>query len=331
MSTESTQDWEHGEKSGLVSIGTHKLYLEVSGPDRKPGEPIVVLMQGLGASLKEWTVVKNQVSKFSRYLQYDRTGLGQSESPPELPRAIGAASVASDLDTLLRNAGIEPPFVIVAHSWGGLTSREFLHLRPKDIVGIVFVDANQENHFYYRLQPRSEDGVYWAPWHLAIDKDVDFLEEVGLAREQKLGDELWAGVLSDRAMPAHEAASKAEFRGWQTDDATLAAKKQFKTQPLGNHPVSVLRADSKIEHQRSYDAGVARGNGTEEERASYRDLIAHWEEQDIPVQQEMLKLSTVGRFRTVPGSGHCIQMINPEAVVEEVKWVLDQHQGNEST
>ena len=100
MSTESTQDWEHGEKSGLVSIGTHKLYLEVSGPDRKPGEPIVVLMQGLGASLKEWTVVKNQVSKFSRYLQYDRTGLGQSESPPELPRAISAASVASDLDTL---------------------------------------------------------------------------------------------------------------------------------------------------------------------------------------------------------------------------------------
>ncbi len=75
-------------------------------------------------------------------MQYDRSGLGQSESPPEAPEAITAASVASDLDAVLRNAGIDPPFVTVAHSWGGLTSREFLHLRPNDIVGIVFVGKN---------------------------------------------------------------------------------------------------------------------------------------------------------------------------------------------
>jgi pimeloyl-ACP methyl ester carboxylesterase len=130
METETIQDWEHGEKPGLVSIGSYKLHLSVSGPDRKPNEPIVILMQGLGASLYEWTIVKQLLSHFARFLQYERTGLGQSESPAELPETIGAASVALDLDTLLRNAGIEPPFVIVAHSWSGITPREFLHLRP---------------------------------------------------------------------------------------------------------------------------------------------------------------------------------------------------------
>jgi pimeloyl-ACP methyl ester carboxylesterase len=115
MATKSTQDWEHGEKSGFISIGSHNLHLSVSGPDRKPGEPAVLLIQGLGASLYEWTIVRQLVFKFSRFIQYDRTGLGQSESPLELPRAISAASVASDLDTLLRNASIAPPFVIVAH------------------------------------------------------------------------------------------------------------------------------------------------------------------------------------------------------------------------
>ena len=327
MATEASQDWEHGEKTGLVSIGTHKLYLSVSGPDRKPGEPVVVLMQGLGASLHEWVMVKDRVSKFARFVQYDRTGLGQSESPPVLPEAISAADVASDLDTLLRNAGIEPPFVIVAHSWGGLTSREFLHRRPNDIVGMIFVDANQENHFYWRKQPRADSGVYQAPWHLAMEKDVDSLDAIGLSREQKLGDEGWAAVLKDRSLPSHEAASKAEFRGWQTDDVVLAAKKQFETRPLGNHPVSVLRADSKMEWEREYAAGVTQGNGTEEERASYRNCIAHWEEQDIPTQKEMLKLSTFGRFKTVEKSGHCIQMLNPEAVVEEIKWVLEHVSG----
>jgi pimeloyl-ACP methyl ester carboxylesterase len=323
MATEFIQDWEHGEKSGLVSIGSHKLHLSVSGPDRKPGEPIVILMQGLGASLYEWTIVKRLVSGFARFLQYDRTGLGQSESPPELPEAISAASVASDLDTLLRNASIEPPFVIVAHSWGGLTSREFLHLRPDDIAGIVFVDANQENHFYYRQEPMPELGVFRAPWQKAIDKDVNFLEASGLQRDQKLSAEDWAGHARERDLPAHEAASGAEFRGWQKDAAVLAAKKQFELQPLKDSPVSVLRADSKMEWQRMYDAGVAKGNGSDEERASYRDMIAQWDKKDIPVHQEILKLSSFGRFKTVEKSGHCIHMVNPDAIAEEVKWVLD--------
>jgi hypothetical protein len=101
MEAEPIHDWEHGEKSGMVSIGTHKLYLSVSDQDRKPGEPIVVLMQGLGASLAEWSIVKRLVGSFTRYLQYDRTGLGKSESPPEVPDAISAVSVAADLDLLL--------------------------------------------------------------------------------------------------------------------------------------------------------------------------------------------------------------------------------------
>lgn len=325
--TESTQNWEHGEKSAFVSIGTHKLHLSVSGPDRKPGEPIVILMQGLGASLHEWAIVKRLVSSFTRFLQYDRTGLGQSESPPELPESITAAYVASDLDTLLRNAGIEPPFVILAHSWGGITSREFLHLRPNDIVGMVFVDANQENHFYYRQEPMPELGVYQAPWQKAINKDLNFLEAAGLAKDQKLCAADWAAQGRERDLPSHEAASKAEYRGWQKDAAVLAAKKQFEKRPLGDHPVSVLRADSTMEWQRMYDAGVAKGNGTEEERACYRDLISDWDEQDIPVHEDMLKLSSFGRFKTVEKSGHCIHMVNPEAVAAEVKWVLDHLSG----
>jgi len=80
-----------------------------------------------------------------------------------------------------------------------------------------------------------------------------------------------------------------------------------------------------MELQRMYDAGVAKGNGTEEERAAYRQLIAGWDEQDIPMHKEILKLSSNGRFSTVEGSLHCIHMVNPEAVADEIRVIFDQN------
>ena len=274
-------------------------------------------------SRQEWGAVRRLVASHSRWLEYDRSGLGRSEGRPGAPDRVSAADAAAELDLLLKTAEIKPPYVIVAHSWGGLTSREFLHLRPNDVAGIIFVDANQEKHFYYRQEPLPEIGVYFAPFQLAIHEGTDYVKDI-LGRDQKLPAAEWERVNSDRAIPLHEATSAAEFRAWKDDGPILAAKKQFETQPLGNCPVCVLRADSAVEHQREYDAGVAIGNGTEEERAACRDLIAHWDDQDIPTQQEMLKLSSVGRFSTVPNSLHCIHMSHPEAVAEGIQWVLDR-------
>jgi hypothetical protein len=65
MPAEFSQDWEHGEKSSLVSIRTHKLHLSVSGQDCKPSEPIVILMHGLGASLFEWNILQWLINPFA--------------------------------------------------------------------------------------------------------------------------------------------------------------------------------------------------------------------------------------------------------------------------
>jgi hypothetical protein len=146
-----------------------------------------------------------------------------------------------------------------------------------------------------------------------------FLKLWAWRRDQKLSDEEWAAQGADRLLPRHEATSMAELRVWKNDGVVLAAKKQFEKKPLGNRPVSVLRADSKMEWQRMYDAGVKKGNGNEEERERYRKLIASLDERDIPVHKEILKLSSVGKFRTVDRSGQCIHMVDPEAVAGEVK------------
>ena len=101
------------------------------------------------------------------------------------------------------------------------------------------------------------------------------------------------------------------------------AKKQGENQVLGNRPVSVLAANNAMDLQIRYDAGVAVGNGTEEERAQYRVLIDRMSKEDIDHQKEQLKLSSVGRYTFTETNGHNVQMTDPQLIVDEIRWVLD--------
>lgn len=315
MSLPKVENWDTGEVSAMVSIGTHSLYLSAAGPDRLPGQPVVLLMQGMGSTIDEWVAVRRLVLQFARWVQYDRSGMGRSESPPEIPKAISALSVAKELDLLLKNAGLEPPFIIVCHSWGGLTSREFLHLRPDEIAGVIFVDANTENTFDGGWMPR--------PYITAVNGKVDYLEATGLAAEHVLSDAEWEAILKEQNDPRHQATEAAECEGYQGDPPVLAAKNHFETQPLGNRPVSVIQANTLRDSQRMYDAGVAVGNGTEEERSLYRQYLAEWEQKDIVWQKEKLKFSSKGRYFYTRKSGHNIQLTEPELVVKEIQWVIE--------
>lgn len=91
---------------------------------------------------QEWGAVRRLVAPHCRWLEYDRFGLGRREGRPGAPQRISAADAAAELDLLLKTLELKPPYVIVAHSWGGLTSREFLRLRPLDVAGMILVDAN---------------------------------------------------------------------------------------------------------------------------------------------------------------------------------------------
>src|SRR4051812_8390113 len=115
MATNHKINWNTGSPSSLISIGTHSLHLSTSGPPRTPNTPLILLMPGHGSTTTEWSAVKRLITPFARWLEYDRSGLGRSESHPSppTPYIINATSIAAELDILLRNAGVEGPFIIV--------------------------------------------------------------------------------------------------------------------------------------------------------------------------------------------------------------------------
>ena len=124
----------------LVSIGTHALHIDCRGS----GAPTVVLESGLGGFSLEWHDVAARVAQASRVCVYDRAGYGWSDTGP-MPRT--ASVNAGELRTLLANAGERPPFLIAAHSYGGLVARAYAHDYPAEVRGVVLLDAASPEQF----------------------------------------------------------------------------------------------------------------------------------------------------------------------------------------
>jgi pimeloyl-ACP methyl ester carboxylesterase len=146
-----------GDFAGRVDIGGgQRLYLECHGS----GSPTVILESGLRTRGDNWsrkdvvppkaTPVMPEVAAFARVCADDRPGTTFGDTAADysrsdrvrMPRTSRAA--VSDLHALLRAAGVPGPYVLVGHSFGGLIVRQYASTYPKDVVGLVLVDALPE-------------------------------------------------------------------------------------------------------------------------------------------------------------------------------------------
>jgi pimeloyl-ACP methyl ester carboxylesterase len=123
----------HPPPGKLVDLGTHRLHLLESGR----GGPTVVLEAGLMSTMLSWSKLHRSLAASFRVVSYDRAGLGWSDLGP-MPRT--ADRIVDELHTLLQRAAIPPPYVLVGHSFGGLTMPLFAARFPGEVAGMVLVD-----------------------------------------------------------------------------------------------------------------------------------------------------------------------------------------------
>jgi pimeloyl-ACP methyl ester carboxylesterase len=120
----------------LVDVGGYKLHLYCIGE----GSPTVILDAVGGGSSTQWALIQPEIAATARVCAYDRAGFGWSEPGPE-PR--DAHQQVRELHTLLANAGIAGPYVLVGHSYGGRVARVYAAQYPDEVEGLVLVDTGQ--------------------------------------------------------------------------------------------------------------------------------------------------------------------------------------------
>ena len=98
----------------------------------------VVFENGLGGRMEWWKDVLQETAKDSTTFVYNRPGYGNSE--PALTIRDGA-HIVDELRLLLQSKGLEPPYILVGHSLGGLYMQVFARKYPQDVSALILVDS----------------------------------------------------------------------------------------------------------------------------------------------------------------------------------------------
>jgi len=280
----------------------------------------VVFDAGIAASSLSWTRVQPGVARFTRTCSYDRAGLAWSELATT-PRTISA--LVEELHQLLQGANVQPPYVLVGHSFGGLVVRAFAREYPTEVAGLVFVDPlHPEEWCAPSPQQRRmiQGGVFLSRvgWVLARVGLVRFLLSrltggaPGLPRRVShmfgpTAAALLANIVGEvQKLPPEVLPSVQEhwsnpkaFRGmWQHLAALPAssAAMMHGSDRFGDIPVVVLSAGRRDPRWVSADAALAHG-------------------------------SSNGRHIVSPHSGHWVHLDDPDLVVGVIRDVVMQARG----
>ena len=121
----------------MVDVGGRRMHLICEGP--RTAAPTVLFEAGAFGFSADWGAIQQKVvAQGMRACAYDRAGMGLSDPGPN-PR--DGLAIVGDLETLLKAAHEDGPFILVGHSMGGLYIRLFAVRNPDKVAGLVFVDA----------------------------------------------------------------------------------------------------------------------------------------------------------------------------------------------
>jgi pimeloyl-ACP methyl ester carboxylesterase len=279
----------------MVDVGTHRLRVVHKGPSTGP---TVVIEQGAGEPWIFWWAIVERVAEFASVCTYDRAGIGASDPPPSAHTPLDSAN---DLAALLDAARIPGPYIVVAHSYGGLIARLFARDHRRDVAGLVLVDTFEEGiHFQPDVLP-----MYRRFCRLLVL--VTIAARFGVLRliAKLRGPEASSLPAEIQARTDAVGRSPAFFRGLGADMKKLDAYDPALRQPgalgnLGDLPLVV------ITHGQPFPGPMA-------------TLEKYW----AAGQQRLAALSTNGELVVAHNSNHMIQLDEPQVVVDAIRRVLD--------
>jgi pimeloyl-ACP methyl ester carboxylesterase len=303
-----TREPKHGKVEGLAppvgrlyTVERRHLALHRSGS----GEPAVVFLPGAGMVGLDFLNIHEQVSQFTTSVLYDRAGTGWSEACA-LPRT--ATEVTDELHSLLREAGVQAPYLLVGHSLGGAYARRYAQRWPSEVAGLLL------------LEPTHEDFEAYLPKQTALDQLRGVLATLRLLLHYKT---FYRGVFSrmfaswpdevrEPLINWHLRSLRKTFQEWPPSDRTGKGSLSTELRTGGNTPDVPLIVLCATGIDPFYAAIMPESylrKMNDGHRVLYRALAA-----SVPR----------GEYREVENAGHdTIHTERPDAVLRAIRDLID--------
>lgn len=281
----------------MVDVGGYRLHLYCTGE----GSPTVIMDAGLSGGVLDWVLVQPEVAKFTRVCSYDRAGNYWSETSPN-QRTSG--EIVKELHTLLQNAEIQAPYVLVGHSIGGANMQLYAGQFPDEAAGMVLVDSS---HAEQRTRLSEK---YKPPAFLPFLTKV--FAPIGVARlVNSIGTNEKEAVtpLDAPERIAMSSSTKSFYASANELDLIEMSLNEVGSTPmkLGDKPLIVLTRGKKepIPGMTDEEADLTRQG---------------W----LELQTELSRGSSTGKQIIAEKSGHYIQIDQPDLVIESVRQVVEK-------
>jgi len=288
----------------MVDVGGYRLHINCQGGVNK--NTLTVVMEAAEFSLS-WASVQSEVAQFTRVCTYDRAGLGWSEASPH-PRT--AVNIVDELHTLLEQAGEQPPYILVGHSKGGMYVRLFAHTYPDEVAEMVLVDSSHEGQELRFPETISELNRKGRVHTITLLNIVRPLNSIGLVTPIiKSNSEMLLGSLPESvremglAVALRDTFFKTVVDETESLENTFAELRDAKITTLGEMPLIVLTAIDQFD--------ALEGQVTEEDVEELKRVVSE-------LQTELSELSPNGKLVLVEGSGHFIQVDQPQVVIDAI-------------
>ncbi len=115
-----------------VDVGAYSLLIHCYGS----GSPVVVLEHGLGTDWTSWGHIYRGMPRDIRVCAYNRSYQTHT-----------SLDYVEDLHNLLAGAGLEGPYVLVGHNFGGLNVILYADRYPAEVAGIVLENSLHPDQF----------------------------------------------------------------------------------------------------------------------------------------------------------------------------------------
>ncbi|MBC3764628.1 alpha/beta fold hydrolase [Neptunicella marina] len=159
---------------GMFDAGDAKLHLACYGNQ----SPTIIVHSGLGdyGSQGHWNAIIDNIQSKNRICIYDRAHTGKSD---KLKHANNINDMSHRLKKVLNNANVNPPYIMVGHSYGSYPVKAYNHLYPDDVKAILLIDPSQYGMWFNRVNR----------WHLNTESYEGEWESARLKEDFKYWDD----------------------------------------------------------------------------------------------------------------------------------------------